>query len=233
MAQFLTRRVLHISIATVWRLLIVAVLPCGSCSASSAPHANMSKRDEITVTGTASTDISMKIVSRWQATSSASGCQRNVGLGVSAPIEISVAVNPPTISNLHRKWHVFRDEFTPGRCGWMMKSIEVFADPLGYPLKIDRVSNLPNRISYVPSPSESRPEESWANNSDVGKPVHLYCDFTALRKLDAQKTGSLTLSDNPCAKGWEKYHGTDLGKKEHILLPTQHNVSFAIAHYQR
>lgn len=193
----------------------------------------MSKRDEITVTGTASTDMSLKVISRWQTTSSASGCQRNVGLGVSAPIEISVVVNPFTIFNSHPKWHVFRDEFIPGRCGWMMKSIEVFADPSGYPLKIDRVSNIPNRISYVLSPSEPRPKESWATNSDTGKPVHLYCDFAVIRKLDAQKTGSLSLSDNPCAQGWEEYHGTDLGKKEHILLPTQHNVSFVISHYQR
>lgn len=224
---------MHISIATVWRLLIVAALPCGSCSTNSAPNANMSKRDEITVTGTASTDISLKVITRWQTTSSASGCQRNVGFGVSAPIEIRVAVNPPFFSNSHLKWRVFRDEFIPGQCGWMMKSIEVFADPAGYPLKIDRVSNIPNRISYVPSPSEPRPEESWADNSDAGKPVHIYCNFSGLRKIDAQKTGSLELSENPCAQGWEEHHGTDLGKKEHILLPTQHNVSFAVEHYQR
>ena len=179
---------------TVWRLLIAAALPCGSCSANSAPNANTSKRDIINVSGVASIDISLKLFSRWQTTSSASGCRTTIGLGVSAPLESISFAKLTNNSSSHPNWDIFRDAFVPGRCGWMMKSIEVFTDPSDSPLKINRSSNIPNRIAYVLSPSELSLKESWANNSDANKPVHLYCDFASLRKLDTQKAGSLTLA---------------------------------------
>jgi len=193
------------------------------------PHANAAKGDAVYVRAKVPSDITVKLSANWQTTSHQWGCERYNWPGPALPLEKSVPVEQ--ISQTPQ-WVVWRDAFAPGRCGWMLKSIEVYADNPRSGLNPDRETNIPNRVAYVLSPDDTYEPYSWAMNEDARKPVRLFCNFSQLHELDRRPNAVDVLGVNPCTLGWSKFQGTDAGKREHILTRSQHNIGFTIDNYR-
>src|SRR5471030_1516174 len=200
--------------------LILLVFASYSYSAFATPDAAPAPSDRIEVIGAIPDSINAIVVEVWRTTTDSIFCQHLVGEAGFVADSFLKRPNPISISNGKRSWFIWRDEFSPGRCGWELQEIEVYMDSKASGQTPERVENISTRIAVLNRTVDS--PNSWSINDDSEKPTYHHCNFGLLRNLPKG------VSRNPCIFFDEKARGTDFGKYEHILRPNQHLVQFVI-----
>lgn len=184
---------------------------------------NAHPSDGVKIFGRVPPNVDVVVKGVWRTSSKAIGCTHTIFLAGTFQKRGEAPIQLESSSENLKTWTAWRDYFISGRCGWRLDEIYVYADHRDSGMPTERSSNLPNRIAYVCRDGDKCIDvNTWAENADNSKPVNLYCEFWRLRNL-SDRNGGL----NPCVMP-ERFRGTDSGKFEHLLRPSQKEILFRI-----